>query len=76
LYPTSQKTHPSKTKKTLWPWSARELYRPSDRRLSAKLVSTFVDRRCCVISTTYPYGRILGFLDRNTRISVTKIGKY
>jgi hypothetical protein len=28
-------------KKTTWPESASELYRPSDRRLSAKLVSTF-----------------------------------
>jgi hypothetical protein len=29
---------------TPWPESANELYRPSDRRLSAKLVSTFADR--------------------------------
>jgi hypothetical protein len=28
-------------KKTPWPQSANELYRPSDRRLSAKLVPTF-----------------------------------
>jgi hypothetical protein len=28
-------------KKTLWLQSASELYRPSDRRLSAKLVPTF-----------------------------------
>jgi hypothetical protein len=28
-------------KKTPWPQSAGELYRPSDRRLSAKLVPTF-----------------------------------
>jgi hypothetical protein len=27
--------------KTPWPQSASELYRPSDRRLSAKLVPTF-----------------------------------
>jgi hypothetical protein len=27
--------------KTPWPQSASELYRPSDRRLSAKLVRTF-----------------------------------
>jgi hypothetical protein len=27
-------------KKTPWPESAKELYRPSDRRLSAKLVPT------------------------------------
>jgi hypothetical protein len=30
--------------KTPWPESASELYRPNDRRLSAKLVPTFVDR--------------------------------
>jgi hypothetical protein len=29
---------------TPWPESASELYRPSDRRLSAKLVATFADR--------------------------------
>jgi hypothetical protein len=32
-------------RQTPWPQSASELYRPSDRRLSAKLVSTFADRR-------------------------------
>jgi hypothetical protein len=31
-------------KQTPWPESASELYRPSDRRLSAKLVPTFADR--------------------------------
>jgi hypothetical protein len=50
---------------TLWPESASILYRPSDRRLSAKLVPIFADRRCQVVSVTDPYGRILGFLDRN-----------
>jgi hypothetical protein len=40
------------------------LYRPSDRHLSAKLVSTFADRGCHVVNMTDPYGRILGFLDR------------
>jgi hypothetical protein len=39
--------------------SASELYRPSDRRLSEKLVPTFADRRCHVFSVTDPYGRIL-----------------
>jgi hypothetical protein len=29
---------------TPWPESASELYRPSDRRLLAKLVTTFADR--------------------------------
>jgi hypothetical protein len=30
--------------KTPWPYSTSELYRPSDRRLSAKLVPTFADK--------------------------------
>jgi hypothetical protein len=47
-----------------------ELYRPSDRRLSAKLVPTFADRGCHVVSATDPYGRILGFLDRSRYFSV------
>jgi hypothetical protein len=34
--------------------SASELYRPSDRRLSAKLVPTVADRRCHVVSATNP----------------------
>jgi hypothetical protein len=50
---------------TPWPESASELYWPSDRRLSAKLVPTFVDRGCHVVSVTYLYGRILNFLDRS-----------
>jgi hypothetical protein len=50
---------------TPWPESASELYRPSYPRLSAKLVTTFVDRGCHVISVTDPYGRILGILDRS-----------
>jgi hypothetical protein len=37
---------------------------PRDRSLSAKLLPTFAGRGCCEISTTDPYGRILGFLDR------------
>jgi hypothetical protein len=43
----------------------KRLYRPSDRRLSAKLVPTSADRRCHVVSVTDPYGRILGFLDQH-----------
>jgi hypothetical protein len=50
--------------KTPWPQSASELHRPSDRHLSTKLVPTFADRGCRVISVTDPYGRILGFIDR------------
>jgi hypothetical protein len=44
---------------------ASELYRPSDRRLSAKLVPTFADRGCHMVRLANPYGRILGFLDRD-----------
>jgi hypothetical protein len=42
-----------------------ELYRPSGSRLSAKLVPTFTDSECRVVSTTDPHGRILDFLDRS-----------
>jgi hypothetical protein len=38
---------------TPWFESASELYRPSDRRLLAKLVTTFAVRGCRVISATY-----------------------
>jgi hypothetical protein len=47
------------------PESASELYRPSDRRLSAKSVTNVADRGCHVVSVTDPYARILGFLDKN-----------
>jgi hypothetical protein len=52
-------------KETPWHESASELYRPSHRRLSAKLVPIFADRGCLVVSVTDPYGRILGFLYRS-----------
>jgi hypothetical protein len=39
--------------------------RPSDRSLSAKLVPTFADIGCHVVSVTDPYGHIFGFLDRS-----------
>jgi hypothetical protein len=45
---------------TLWSESAN-----GDRCSSAKLVPTFADRACHVVSATDPYGRILGFLDQN-----------
>jgi hypothetical protein len=48
-----------------WPESATELYRPSDRRLSAKLMPTFADRGCHVVSVTEPHSRIVAFLDRS-----------
>jgi hypothetical protein len=37
--------------------SPSELYLLSDRRLSAKLVPTFADRGCRVVSATNLYGR-------------------
>jgi hypothetical protein len=66
-------------KKTLWPESARELYRPSDRHLLAKLVPTFAVRGCHVVRVTDPYGRILGVLDRTiltTTITIYSSGGY
>jgi hypothetical protein len=54
-----------KTKQTPWSESASKLYRPSDRRLSAKLLPTCADKGCHVVSVTDPYGRILDFLDRS-----------
>jgi hypothetical protein len=60
-----QVTSGNKNKQTPWPESASELCRPSDRRLSAKLVPNFADRGCHVVSVTDPYGRNLGFLDRD-----------
>jgi hypothetical protein len=38
-------------KKTPWPEFASELYRPNDRRLSAKLVPTFADRGVWLIGS-------------------------
>jgi hypothetical protein len=48
-------------KQTPWSKSASELYRPSDRRLSAKWLPTFADIGCHVVSVTDPYGRIQRF---------------
>jgi hypothetical protein len=45
-------------KKTLWPEFASELYRPSDRRLSAKLIQTFADRG---VSRSYREGSLLPY---------------
>jgi hypothetical protein len=49
------------------PESAGELYQLSGRRLSAKLVPTYVVSWCRVVSVTNPYGRNLGFVDREMR---------
>jgi hypothetical protein len=72
-YPTtdySLDTDQKKKKKTPWPESANELYRPSDRRLSAKRLPTFVDKGCHVVSVTDPYGRVLGFLGGSRYFSI------
>jgi hypothetical protein len=62
----SRLPHPQHTNKTnSWPEPAIELYRLSDRRLSAELVSTFADRGFHVVGVTDPYGRNLGSLDRS-----------
>jgi hypothetical protein len=55
-------------KKLNSPESASKLYRPSDRRLSAKLLPTCADRGRHVVSVTDPYGRILAFLDQTHHI--------
>jgi hypothetical protein len=52
--------------KTPWCKSASELYRPSDHRLSVKLVPNFADTGCDVVSVTHPYGHILGFVYRSS----------
>jgi hypothetical protein len=52
---------------------ASELYRPSDRRLSAKWVPTFADRGRHVVSATDPYCCILGFLDRSRYFSIKQL---
>jgi hypothetical protein len=59
-----------KKKKTPWSESANEVYRPSDRRLSAKWLPTFADKGCHVVSVTDPYGHILGFIDRSRYFSI------
>jgi hypothetical protein len=41
----------------------------NDRRLTAKLMPTFANRKCYVVSLTDPYGHILGFLDRSRYFS-------
>jgi hypothetical protein len=61
----TKKTRNFKEKETQWPESASELYRPSNRRLWSKLVPTFADRGCHLVSMTDPYSRILRFLDRS-----------
>jgi hypothetical protein len=44
---------------------ASELYWPSGHVLSAKLVPTFADKGCCIVSITDPCGRNLSFIDQS-----------
>jgi hypothetical protein len=62
-------TWQNNNKHTPWAESASELYRPSDRRLSTKLVPTFADTGCYVVSVMVPYCRMLVLLDRSSYIS-------
>jgi hypothetical protein len=57
-----RKGHDKITEQTPRFESESELYRPSDRRLSAKLVPTFAGRRCHVVSVTDLFGSIPYFL--------------
>jgi hypothetical protein len=63
----------SQTKQTSWSESASELYRPSERRLSAKWLPTFADKGCHVVSVTDASGRILAFLDRSRYFSIKQL---
>jgi hypothetical protein len=65
--------HLVKLNGTPWPGSARELCRPSDRRLSAKLVPTFADRGCHMVSVTDSYGRIPGLLAAAATFSLNPV---
>jgi hypothetical protein len=56
------------TKKASLTEYTSELYRLSERSLSAKLVPTLVERVCHVVSVTDPHVRILGFLDRSSTV--------
>jgi hypothetical protein len=49
---------------TPWPLSNSELYRPTDRHTSAKLVPALADRGRRVINDTDTHGQNHGFLDR------------
>jgi hypothetical protein len=54
-------------------YSASELYRPSDRRLSAKLVPPFADRGCRVVSATDPLAVNSVFLTREVGTELLNI---
>jgi hypothetical protein len=66
LYATfSIKIHTSKVLTPMASQSASGPYQSSDRHLSAKLVTTFADRGCQVVSAANPRGRNFDFLDRS-----------
>jgi hypothetical protein len=60
-----RKHHKLKKKLNTVAWVRKELYRPSEDRLSARSVQTFADWECYAVSVTDPYGGILGFLNRS-----------
>jgi hypothetical protein len=60
----------TQNKQTPWPELACELYRPSELRLSAKLVPTFEDRRELRIQSGGTPVAILGFVDRSRYFSL------
>jgi hypothetical protein len=49
-----QRNLPVAGKKNPWPESSSELYRPRERHLSAKLMTTFAGRGCHVVSVMDP----------------------
>jgi hypothetical protein len=53
----------TKLNHTPWPESMSEIYQMIDCCSSAKLVPTFVDRECHMVSVANPHGSNLGFLD-------------
>jgi hypothetical protein len=69
----TQSTQKQTNKQTLWPESASELYRPRYHLLSAKLVPTFADRGCHVVSVTDPYGHNFGLLNPTQTHTHTRI---
>jgi hypothetical protein len=64
-----------KITETTWPESASELYPPSDRRLSAKIVPTFDDGECCVVSAMNPHSHILGSNNNNNNNNNNSISR-
>jgi hypothetical protein len=57
IFTAVKTSNPKTKKKTPLPESWSQLYRPSDRRSSAKLVPTFADRGSHMVSVTDTYGR-------------------